>query len=676
MSYLLNCLSSLMGNPNCFRPYLWITSGVGTEVCTKSVVRSVVGLLASLFLFFGVSYATPSIFVAYPPNHHRVKHTHVILEGSVTAGARLRISGQSVQVGSDGLFMLWWPLQEGLNRLDMLATQHGQSKRKTLHITRVVPRPLAATPTRIRANSVRPHQALEFWDPAADSLKEREVTFRFEGSRAGRAQLQIGDMSPQVMPEVSAGVYSKTLTIPAHSAIHDTTHNPWRAAPVRFYLTGQDGKTLSATASTISVLPEIGPRLGTQKAESVEGLGMNSALSRVLDLDGRPLLYPAANTQYKVVGREGEFFRVRLQKGQSGLVASQHIDLATVPPKTLSGGVVEIDVGAEDTTDHVIRLRVGVHGGKVPFRVQQLEPQKLLLTLYGLERAPVLGMPLDGSLGADVLHRLGLRSVRVKQEQTEHKQAHQILIELVKPQLWGFYAHYADQNVANHSARASDDILLTLRTSASSSAPISVPTPAAPATLSGRVITIDAGHGGIHKGGAGSLRVPEKGLVLPIALQVAEKLRKWGATVHLTRTEDVTLGLHERVLLAEQTQSELLVSLHANALPDGVDPRGIRGPEVYFSHEQARPAATAILKQLRLGLPEIGHGKGLRPDADFALTRPTAQISLLVELGYLTDPQNLRTLHSASGQARFAEAVALGIRDFFEAASQGSSGGF
>ena len=63
----------------------------------------------------------------------------------------------------------------------------------------------------------------------------------------------------------------------------------------------------------------------------------------------------------------------------------------------------------------------------------------------------------------------------------------------------------------------------------------------------------------MRKGGAGSLRVPEKGIVLPIALRVAELLRAQGANVNLTRTGDVTLGLYERDLSAEAAGSDLLV---------------------------------------------------------------------------------------------------------------------
>ncbi|MFC6748761.1 N-acetylmuramoyl-L-alanine amidase family protein [Deinococcus aquaticus] len=191
------------------------------------------------------------------------------------------------------------------------------------------------------------------------------------------------------------------------------------------------------------------------------------------------------------------------------------------------------------------------------------------------------------------------------------------------------------------------------------------PTPNPAQPLQGRTITLDPGHGGTQNGGAGSLGTPEKDLVLPITLRAAELLRAQGATIHLTRTTDTTVGLYDRGQLAHDTGSDLLISVHANALPDGRDPRGIRGPEIYYTHPQAQPLAAALLAALRTSLPDLGPGTGLKPGADLALTRPTSQPSVLIETGYLTDPGNLRLLNSPAGQERLAQAIAAGVLAYY-----------
>lgn len=283
-----------------------------------------------------------------------------------------------------------------------------------------------------------------------------------------------------------------------------------------------------------------------------------------------------------------------------------------------------------------LRVRLPLGGARLPFRLEQEDGgRRLTVTLYG-----PLAQPLTGPEGGDPL--LGGVEIRPLALGVTR-----VALNLNAAQAWGFTANYDGP-----------DLVVTVRRPPTLN-------PARP--LEGRTITLDPGHGGSQNGGAGSLRVPEKGLVLPIALRAAELLRGLGATVTLTRSADVTLGLYERGLMAEASASDLLVSIHANALPDGRDPRGVRGPEVYYTHPQAAALAGSILGQLRARLPELGPGAGLKPGADLALTRPTTQISLLVETAYLTDAGNLRTLSSPEGRERFAGAIAAGIAAFYEA---------
>ena len=232
-------------------------------------------------------------------------------------------------------------------------------------------------------------------------------------------------------------------------------------------------------------------------------------------------------------------------------------------------------------------------------------------------------------------------------------------------QQWGYDANY-------------DGTTLVLRVRRPPTAPAD---PAQP--LAGRTIVIDPGHGGSEQGGAGALRVQEKDIVLNIGLQVAGLLRAQGANVVLTRESDVQVPLYTRPLLAEAADADLLLSIHANALPDGTDPRGRRGAGVYFTNPQALLLAVSILKAI-VGSPALAAqsqpgpvqpgpaqpgNDGLHPDADLALTRPSTQISLLVETAYLTDPGNLRSLMSDGGRAAYAQAITQGVLDFYAAAA-------
>lgn len=670
-------------------------------------------LLPTLLSLCGAALAAPEVFIAYPVPDYRVKYDHVILEGSVTPGATLTINGQGVNVGPDGLFMEWWPLKVGQNTLKLVALQGGQSGSQTLRVTRLADTVLPATPSAIVRTSVTPRENLEFWDAARDTPAERTVAVSFQGSPGGRATFHIAGGPLQAMREGPAGTYSGAYVLPENASALN--------AAITVHLTGRDGRTVTAAAPGRLTSIQGALKTGTQKPGTIKGQGLNDALNNATTLDGQPLLYPRDGMTFTLVGRQGRDMRARLAPGVSILISTDQLSLTPGAPPLGQGGLLSLDQKgtpapvltptppsagsttaaatvpaavvpaaapspvtgppaapltipaappASDpaatappeqpavqppapaelppaapalapalggsafqplTAGNDLRLRVGLGGLKVPFLLTQAAPGQLQLTLFGLLTPPTVG-PISDPL---------VRNIAV---QTAPGQS-RVILDLNTAQTWGFTANYEGV-----------DLVLRVRRP---------PTLNASRPLQGRTITLDPGHGGTQKGGAGSLRVPEKDIVLPIALRVAELLRAQGATVNLTRTGDVTLGLYERDLSAEQTGSDLLVSIHANALPDGRDPRGIRGPEVHYTHPQAQNVAQSILNGLRARLPELGPGKGLMPDANLALTRPTTQISLLVETAYLTDAGNLRVLMTEGGRERFAQAIAGGIVDFY-----------
>ncbi|BDP41363.1 N-acetylmuramoyl-L-alanine amidase [Deinococcus aetherius] len=603
--------------------------------------------------------AAPEVFVAYPPEGHRVAFDHVILEGSVPPGARLRVGGQPAQVGPDGLFILWWPLRVGTNDLRLVTTLNGQTGTRTLRVIRTATGPLPATPTSIDRKSVTPGAAYEFWDAARDSPDERRVPVSFRGSPGGRAAFRVGTGAWSPLPEVEPGRYEAAYVVPVAARLEN--------AAVTVRLTGRDGRTLTATAPGPLTSTGEGLRTGTQRPGTVRGLGLNDAGNVTTTQEGKPFLYPRGGMTFTLVGRVGEDVRARLAPGVSVLISAKQLDVTPGIPAPATGGEVGLDAGPAEETPPVpllpalpftplvptstpegalpagspadapgedLRVRVPLGGARVPFTVaQEGEGRRLALTLYGLVTPPTLAAPLaDPLIAGGKIETVALGVTR-------------LTLDLTQAQTWGFTAGYEG-----------DDLLLTVRRP---------PTLDPVRPLAGRVIVLDPGHGGTQFGGAGSLRVPEKDLTLPIARRVAELLRAQGADAVLTRDADVTLGLYERGLLAEEKGADLLVSIHANALPDGRDPRGIRGPEVYFTHPQAQAPAAAILAALHRTLPDLGPGQGLKPGADLALTRPTTQPSLLVETAYLTDPGNLRVLMDPGRRERFAQAIAAGITDFY-----------
>ena len=177
------------------------------------------------------------------------------------------------------------------------------------------------------------------------------------------------------------------------------------------------------------------------------------------------------------------------------------------------------------------------------------------------------------------------------------------------------------------------------------------------APLRGRRIALDPGH---PPGGAtGPTGLREAEANLGIALQLQRMLQDAGATVIMTRTTDVALDLGPRIVMSELAEAEVLISIHNNALPDGVNPFTNNGTSVFYNHEQSLALARAVQRGLvqQLGLRDLGVGRG-----DLALVRPTWQPSILTEGLYMIVPEQEAALRSTEGQRRYALGVLDGLR--------------
>ncbi|KQR41112.1 N-acetylmuramoyl-L-alanine amidase [Deinococcus sp. Leaf326] len=578
-----------------------------------------------------VSVFTPApvsdeaIYVAYPPATYAVAFDHVLLEGSVKPGATLSIGGRAVEVGADGLFIEWVPLTRGENVLRLESTLAGVTSARELKVTSTPPTALSG------AAQIVPGGALPTADRVAYLLPQtpeaRAVPLAFSGTPGAQASFRVGDLGPFPMAETAPGRYEGTFLLPERLA----------AAPVTYTLTAPDGSTATASSAGRLSVTGTGPRVAEVTA-AIPGRGVQAGTSVWRNGAGRNyVVYPRTGARTVVVGEDGNTFVV--QASGTLTLNAPKTTLTLLPEGTPLPRAVSTNIDVKRSGDHS-EVRIGLPQ-KVPFTVEQ-------------NAAPGGSASLDLRLFhsvADVDYIVSafpdpaVRDVRWTQDADGVARVH---VDLVgRP--WGYDATYEGNTLVLRvrQAPAVDDRQ----------------------PLRGRTVVIDPGHGGDELGGAGPLRVPEKGMTLPIALRVAELLREKGAAVILTRETDVTVPIYNRPLLAEEKNAELLVSIHANALPDGVDPATRRGSGVYYYQPQARALADALQGSLVEKLPDIGND-GVHYQ-NLALTRPTTQLSVLVETAYLTDKGNLRQLMSGAGRERFAQAIAQGIERFYRGAATG-----
>jgi N-acetylmuramoyl-L-alanine amidase len=167
-------------------------------------------------------------------------------------------------------------------------------------------------------------------------------------------------------------------------------------------------------------------------------------------------------------------------------------------------------------------------------------------------------------------------------------------------------------------------------------------------------VVVDAGHGGIDRGGQPGQRATEKTYTLAIAQKLAARLRGAGYNVVMTRSGDYFVGLGQRCAIANAQGNAIFVSIHLNAAPRV----GATGVETYYySGRSAGLAGSVHQEVVRLMGTEDRHVR----QRGFYVIRHTSCPAILVESGFLTNPEEAARLGSPSFQESLAAAIVRGI---------------
>lgn len=182
------------------------------------------------------------------------------------------------------------------------------------------------------------------------------------------------------------------------------------------------------------------------------------------------------------------------------------------------------------------------------------------------------------------------------------------------------------------------------------------------APSSGKKIAIDAGHGGSDTGAIGN-GLLEKEINLSIALKVESLLKQKGIQVVMTRNNDTFISLDGRVAKAVNANADSFVSIHTNS-STSPDPSGT---ETYYStaatrSENSKQLATFIQNRL---YPALGTKDRKVKTADFRVIYKTPLPATLVELGFISNSSDSSKLASGYYRNKAAEAIALGIEDYY-----------
>ncbi len=175
--------------------------------------------------------------------------------------------------------------------------------------------------------------------------------------------------------------------------------------------------------------------------------------------------------------------------------------------------------------------------------------------------------------------------------------------------------------------------------------------------LKNKLIVIDPGHGGIEPGAVVG-DVKEKDLNLDIALKLKKLLEASGAKVFMIRDDDTFVSHFVRAGMANEINADLFVSIHNNSAGSGAS-----GTEtLYYSDPEKKLFAQALQKAVvrHIGLND----RGIVERPGIVVTRETKMPSALVELGFMTNKNDLALLMTDEFRQKVAEGILQGIIDY------------
>jgi N-acetylmuramoyl-L-alanine amidase len=192
--------------------------------------------------------------------------------------------------------------------------------------------------------------------------------------------------------------------------------------------------------------------------------------------------------------------------------------------------------------------------------------------------------------------------------------------------------------------------------------------------LSGKVILIDPGHGGVD-GGAGDRPMQEKDIALSISLKLRDFLQQQGAIVLMTRETDRDLAptdmkgysrrkaadLKERIKIINNSDADLVISIHLNAIPSS----RWSGAQTFYNSKMKENAKAAklIQKELRVNLENTT--RKAKPLNDLFILKHSEKPGVLVEAGFLSNPTEKMNLERDSYQEMVAASIYKGIIRYY-----------
>jgi N-acetylmuramoyl-L-alanine amidase len=593
-------------------------------------------------LMVSPAWANQDLYVAYPPPNYQTAAAQIFLIGTASPEAEVQVNGKVIDRSPAGHFAPSFPLQVGENHFVL---RH-KDQEILLNITRLSPTPELPEGIAFVADSLQ---------PTVDIAKRpgEQVCFSAIAPPQANVSVQlVGEIIP-LFPQ-SSGIElpdNKAVLTASNQPISSTISSYQGCAtfgeeipfPVdqsqlnlgqpQYQLTLR-GKTVTEMAKgKVSILSPTQFEIAEVTVDQgVARTGPSTTYSRLTPLP--------KGTRAQIIGREGDY--IRLDYGGWIKAEETRIFTGLTPPQSFirSASARQVD----GWTEVYFPLQT-----PVPLIVQQ-DDRSLTLTLYNtIAQTDTIRFDDDPLVERmdwqPLVSTLGQESQGV--EYTFHFKS---------PQQWGYQLRYEGTTLVlslKHPPQVGQSFQSRFFADRLS-----------PKPLSGMYILIDPGHGSENDLGArGPTGYPEKDVNLTVSYLLQKELIKRGARVFMTRKAEEDLFPKDRVEMIEEQKPDLSLSIHYNALPDAGDAINTKGVGMFWYHPQAHSLAVFLHNYLVEQLNRPSYGVFWN---NLALTRPAVTPSILLELGFMINPEEFEWIVNPQEQQKLAATLADGIVEWVQ----------
>ncbi|MGF1589739.1 MAG: N-acetylmuramoyl-L-alanine amidase [Pleurocapsa sp.] len=573
--------------------------------------------------------AQSPLSIVYPPPEHQTVAEKIFFIGTASPQEPVLINGKPIENRSpSGHFAPSLPLKMGEN---IFVIRH-QDEFREVKVTRIVNQPQVPNQLVFAPGSLT---------PAVDiaRLPNEPICFGAIAPPNAKVSARIGKNEILLLPLI------ESVELPPNSAVLTAEADSDRKISKGQYqgcttleLPRKYGKPIFELEQDNQTINKLGKGeiqiLSPKDIQVVEVIADAGVARTGASSDHSRLTPLPKGTKARVTGKEGEW--LRLDYGAWIKAEETKPLLGNIPPQSIIRGIVSRQ--RQSATEIIFPLQM-----PVPVEVKQTE-DSITLTLYNTT-AQTDTIRLDAD---PMIKRLDWQQVSPTQIDYTFKLHHQ--------QQWGYNLRYENNDLVfslRHppdgwslgNAALEDDLIVDQQR-----------------PLSNIKILLDPGHGGQESGSKGPTGYPEKDINLLISKLVKAELTELGAKVYLTREEDVDVSLEERVTMIDKIEPDLAISIHYNALPDSGDAENTKGISTFWYSTQAHAPAMFLHKYL---VAELN-----RPDAgtfwnNLALTRPHTAPSILLELGFMINPEEFEWITNEQEQQKLAKTLAAGIKEWF-----------